>query len=377
MQFKNVVGHTEIKKRLIESVNNKRISHAQLFLGSEGSGNFQLALAYAQYINCENKNDTDSCGKCSICIKYQNIQHPDLNFFYPTAIGSEVKTQPTSKKLLKSWINFLGERDYFDLKDWMDYIGAGERLSIINKSDSQDIIKSLSLKNFEAKLKVVIIWWPEKMNNDCSNKILKVLEEPNPNSLLLLVGHNTDELLATIISRVQIIKINKLSDSDIKQGLLEKEGVPEDLAESLSILANSNFNKALELVKNPDGDERFIDLFQTWMRLCYLVDFLKLEKWVEEIHKLGRIKQKDFLDYGLRIFRECIIYNYANPEINRLQRKEDLFNSKFSKFIHGGNILPIIDLFEHTHTSVLRNAHGKITFMNLSLKMCNLLKVKP
>ena len=142
MQFKNVVGHTEIKKRLIESVKNKRISHAQLFLGSEGSGNFQLALAYAQYINCENKNDTDSCGKCSICIKYQNIQHPDLNFFYPTAIGSEVKTQPTSKKLLKSWINFLGERDYFDLKDWMDYIGAGERLSIINKSDSQDIIKS-------------------------------------------------------------------------------------------------------------------------------------------------------------------------------------------------------------------------------------------
>lgn len=377
MQFKSIVGHTEVKKRLIESVKNNRISHAQLFLGSEGNGNFQLALAYAQYVNCENQSDTDSCGQCSSCIKYQNIQHPDLNFFYPTAIGSEIKTQPSSKKLLKPWINFLKEREYFDLKDWMDHIGAGEKLSLINKLDSQDIIKSLTLKNFEAKLKVVIIWWPEKMNIDCSNKILKVLEEPSPNSLFLLVGHNTDELLATIISRVQIVKIGRLTDNEIKEGLLEKEGVPEDLAESLSILANGDFAKAIELVKNPEGDEKFIDLFQTWMRLCYLVDFLNLEKWVDDIHKMGRIKQKDFLEYGLRIFRECMIYNYANPEMNRLHRKEEIFNGKFAKFIHGGNILPIIELFEHTHTSVLRNAHGKIAFMNLSLKMCNILKAKP
>lgn len=377
MQFKDVVGHSEVKKHLIESVKNNRISHAQLFLGSEGNGNFQLALAYAQYVNCKNQGEDDSCGTCSSCVKYKNLQHPDLNFFYPTAIGSEIKTQPSSKKLQKQWIEMLSNREYFTLKDWMGHIGAGEKLSIINKLDSQDIIKSLSLKNFEAKFKVVIIWWPERMNIDCSNKILKVLEEPNPNSLFLLVGHNTDELLATIISRVQIIKTHQLSTEDIRQGLLDKEGVPDDLADSLSIMSNGNFSTALGLVNNPEGDEKFIDLFQTWMRLCYVVDYLNLEKWVDEIHKMGRIKQKDFLEYGLRIFRECMVYNYANPEMNRLHRKEEIFNAKFAKFIHGGNILPIMELFEHTHTSILRNAYAKIAFMNLSLKMCNLLKSRP
>ncbi len=377
MQFKDVVGHSEVKKYLIDSVKNNRISHAQLFLGNEGNGNFQLALAYAQFINCESPLEEDSCGKCSSCVKYQNFQHPDLNFFYPTAIGNDVKTQPSSKKLLGHWIDFLHQNEYFELKDWMNHIGAGERLSIINKLDSQDIIKSLSLKNFEAKYKVVIIWWPEKMNIECSNKILKVLEEPTPNSLFLLVGHNSDNLIATIISRVQIIKTGRLSDSEIRQGLLDKEGVPEDLADSLSVMAGGNFTKALELVNNPEGDEKFIALFQTWMRLCYVVDYLGLEKWVDKIHNMGRIKQKDFLEYGLRVFRECMVYNYANPELNRLHRKEEIFNAKFSKFIHGGNILDIIEVFEHTHTGILRNAYAKIAFMNLSLKMCNLLKYKP
>lgn len=377
MLFKDVVGHSDVKQHLIDSVKNNRISHANLFLGGEGNGNFQLALAYAQYVNCLNPSDTDSCGTCSSCVKYQNIQHPDLNFFYPTAVGSEVKTQPSSKKLLKQWVEFIHDHEYFELKDWMNHIGAGEKLSIINKLDSQDIIKALTLKNFEAKFKVVIIWWPEKMNIDCSNKILKVLEEPNPNSIFILVGHDTDNLLATIISRVQIVRIGNLSDKDIKAGLLEKEGVPESLADSISVMANGDFTKALELVKNPDGDEKFIDLFQTWMRLCYVVDYLNLEKWVDEIHKMGRIKQKDFLEYGLRIFRECMIYNYVNPEMNRLHQKEEIFNGKFAKFIHGGNIIDIIEVFEHTHTAVLRNAYAKIAFMNLSLKMCNLLKSKP
>lgn len=377
MLFKDVVGHSETKKHLIEGVKKNRISHAQMFLGSEGGGNYQLALAYAQYVNCETPKKDDSCGSCASCIKYQNFQHPDLNFFFPSAVSKEVKTQPSSKKLTKQWIEFSKEKEYFELSDWTDYIGAGEKLSIINKLDSQDIIKSLILKNYEAKFKVVIIWWPEKMNTDCSNKILKVLEEPNPNSLFLLVGHNSDELLATIISRVQIIKLSNLTDKEIISGLIEKEGVPDNLAESIALMADGNFNKALQLVKNPDGDEKFIELFQTWMRLCYVVDFLNLDKLIENIHKMGRIKQKEFLEYGLRVFRECMIYNYANPELNRLHQKEAIFNKKFAKFIHGGNIMEIIEVFEHTHTAILRNAYAKIAFMNLSLKVCNYLKCKP
>ncbi len=377
MLFKDIIGHNDTKLKLIKSVQNNRISHAQLFLGIEGSGNFQLALAYAQYINCRNPEATDSCGKCSSCIKYKNKQHPDLHFFYPSAVGNELKKDPSSKKLIKPWVDFLNEKEYFTLNDWMNHIGAGEKLSQLNVLDSQDILKTVSLKNFEAKFKVIIIWWPERMNISCSNKILKVLEEPNPNSIFLLVGYNTDELLATVTSRVQIIKTGRLSDNEIIEGLIKKEGIPEDLAQSISPLANGDFSKAIDLVNTPESKEQFIDLFQNWMRICYSADFLKIDKWINEIDKLGRIAQKNFLEYGLKMFRECIIYNYVTPEINRLNQREKKFNTNFSRFIHGGNILEIIDIFEYTHNAIGRNANGKIAFMNLSLNICNLLKSKP
>lgn len=377
MLFKDVVGHEEVKKHLIESVKNNRVSHAQMFLGEEGGGNFPLALAYAQYLNCSAPTDEDSCGKCSNCIKYSSFQHPDLNFFFPSSTSDIVKKTPSSKQYLKEWIEFLGNNEYFDLSAWTNFIGAGEKVAQINKLDSQDIIKCFNLKNFEGKYKVVLIWWPEKMNIECSNKILKILEEPTPNSVFLLVGHNSEDLLATIISRVQIVKLKKLSNTDIKEGLLEKEGVPEDLADSLSILADGSFFKALELLKNPDGDEQFVEMFQNWMRLCYVVDYLKLSKFIDEMFRLGRVKQMEFLNYGLRVFRECIVYNYASPELNRLNQKEAGFNMKFSKFIHGGNILELIELFEDTHTAISRNGYAKVSFMNLSLKVCNLLKYKP
>jgi DNA polymerase-3 subunit delta' len=378
MLFKDVVGHIELKKHLVDSVSKGRISHAQLFLGKEGGGNFQMALAYAQYINCLSPVENDSCGKCSSCVKYNNLQHPDLHFFFPSATSSFAKEKPSSKKLTKVWIDFAKENEYFNLSSWGDFLGIENKQAILNKEDSLDIIKSFTLKNFEAKTKVVIIWWPEKMNNDCSNKILKILEEPNPNSLFLLIGHNTDELLATIISRVQLIKVGDLSDEDIEQGLLQKEGVPVDLAVSLARMSNGSFFEAIQLLKNPDGDEYFIEIFQTWMRLCYTVDFLKLNKLVDEIAKkdFGREKQKKFLEYGMRIFRECIIYNYASKDLNRLHQKESVFNVKFAQFIHGGNILELIEVFEHTHTGIVRNGNPKIAFMNLSLKVCNFLKYK-
>ena len=377
MLFKDVIGHKEIKKQLINSVKQGRISHAQLFLGTEGGGNFQLSLAYAQYINCENQGVSDSCGKCSSCRKFLNKQHPDLHFFYPSAVCSEVKEKPSSKKLIKMWIEFLTRNEYFTLNDWMTHIGVKEKLSKINILDSHDIVKAVSLKNYESKFKIIIIWCPENMNIECSNKILKVLEEPSPNSIFLLVGHNTEQLLPTIISRVQINKTGTLKDEDIIQGLIQKEGLPESLAQSISVLADGNFSKALTLSNESENEENFVGLFQKWMRLCYTADFLKLEKWVNEIDKLGRIAQKDFLEYGLRIFRECILHNYVSPEMNRLNEKEQVFNDNFSRFIHGGNILEIIDIFESTHTAIWRNANGKIAFMNLSLNICNLLRAKP
>ena len=193
-----------------------------------------------------------------------------------------------------------------------------------------------------------------------------------------MVGHSTDDLLATIISRVQLIKIGEITDKDIEQALIDKEGAPIALANSLAKMSNGSFYDAIKLLSNPDGDEYFINVFQTWMRLCYTVDFLKLKKLVDEIAKkdFGREKQKKFLEYGMRIFRECIIYNYGSQDLNRLHQKEFVFNTKFAQFIHGGNIVELIEIFEHTHIGIVRNANPKIAFMNLSLKVCNLLKYK-
>lgn len=377
MLFKDVVGHSATKEILIQSAQKERVSHAQMIVGNEGSGNFQLALAYAQYVNCEAPDDTDSCGSCSNCVKFQNFQHPDLHFFYPTASNKVVTEKASSKQYGRIWIDFLKEYPYFDLGLWTEYTEIDQKQTIINKYDSEDIIKSLSLKNFDAKYKIILIWWPEKMNIECSNKILKALEEPTPNTLFLLVGYQPDDLLPTILSRVQMIKLPPLSDKEIATALEERKGVPADLAFTLAQLSNGSYSEALQLVKHPEGDEYLIEMFQTFMRVCYKLEIFALNQWIEEMAVLGREKQKMFLEYALRQFRACIIYNYSSEEIHSLHPKEEVFTKNFSKFVHGGNVLLLIEIFEHTHTSIMRNANPKVALMNMSLKVCNYIRLKP
>nr|MBC8146675.1 DNA polymerase III subunit delta [Bacteroidota bacterium] len=218
MQFKEVIGHEEIKKRLIQTVRENRISHAQLFAGQEGIGKLALAIAYGQYISCTNKQETDSCGVCPSCIKYNKLIHPDLYFTYPVSTNKEVKTKPLSRLFISKWREILLQKDYiFSLQQWYQKIQIENKQGIINTEDCNEIIKSLSLKTFESEYRVVIIWMPEKLFHAAAPKLLKILEEPPPKTLFLLITESPDKILKTIISRTQIIKIPKLKDQDVKE----------------------------------------------------------------------------------------------------------------------------------------------------------------
>lgn len=376
MQFSDIVGHHELKLSLIEQVKHNRVSHAQLFLGKEGGGNFQLALAFAQYVNCENKFAEDSCGQCHNCKKYSSVQHPDLNFVFPTAIGPDVKEKPSSKKYFSKWRAFLTENKYFNLDQWCKFIEIDKKQPLINKLDSDLINSALSLKSFESEYKVLIVWWPEKMNGECANKILKTLEEPHEKSLLLMVAHQLEDLLPTIISRVQISRVKELSDQEISEGLQKQLSIAPEIADSCAKLSDGSFYQALALASYPDKDEFLIDEFQKWMRLCYKLEVVPLSAWVEEMGKNGRELQKNFLTYCLRMFRECVVKNYGSKELVKLHHKEEAFVNNFSKFIHAGNIVDFNTEFNDAITAISRNGNAKIVFTSMSLKVCNFLRYK-
>ncbi len=376
MLFSEVIGQSNIKKKLVEMVKSNRISHANLFLGQEGGGNFPLALAYAQYVNCDNKGENDSCGKCHNCRKYQSLEHPDLTFIFPNAIGGSVKEKPDSAAFSKQWREFVLNQKYFSLQSWCEFLDIENKQPIINKQDSVIINNALVLKAFEAEYKVIIIWWPEKMNGDCANKILKTLEEPTEKSLIILVGHQAEELLPTILSRVQIVPMESLSEQEIATAIMNEKNLDEQAAISIANLSEGSYQQALEMADEPAKNDYFIEQFQAWMRICYKLEVILLNDWLEEIAKAGREKQKSFLLYSMRMLRQCIVQNYGGENLVKLHHLEEGFVQKFSPFIHGGNILDFIQEFNDAHYAISRNGNPKMIFMSLSLKICNFLRYK-
>lgn len=260
MLFREVVGQQKLKQRLIQSVKENRISHAQLFVGAEGCGSLALALAYAQYVSCENKQQEDSCGSCTSCTKYQKLIHPDLHFVYPVATTKSVTKDPVSDDFIKEWRECILSNPYLGLARWYEAIGVENKQGIINKFESAEIVRKLNLKTFEADYKVMIIWLPEKMNHVAANKLLKMLEEPPEKTLFLLVAENTSLMLQTILSRCQLIKVPKIDSDSMLKALVAKHNISEPTANSISKIANGNFLVALETMdeQNQDKDRKSV-----------------------------------------------------------------------------------------------------------------------
>ena len=375
MLFKDVIGLVDLKKNLVQTVKDGRVSHAQVCLGSQGSGNLALAIAYAQYINCTNKQEDDSCSECLSCIKYQKIVHPDLHFVFPVASTASVTSKPVSDNFIVEWREALLDNPYLDVFTWLERLGVENKQGIINTDESSSIFKKLSLTTYESEYKVMIIWMAEKMNISCSNKLLKILEEPPEKTLFLLVVEEHEKLLSTIISRTQLVKVNKIKDDELIGALQQKHSISLTQAQLICHLSNGNYNVAVQLIQETDGDDFNPTNLQLWVRYCYGRKFADLITWVDSIAAIGREKQKNFLNYVSQIMRETLLLHLKLENLVRLNGQELQFSKKFSPFVHPKNCVEILDQLNKAINQIERNAHPKILLLDLSFKMVDLLHI--
>ncbi len=376
MYFQDVIGQELIIKRLISNIKNQRISHAQLFLGQQGNGTLALALAYARFVQCRNKGDLDACGTCPSCLKFNKYEHPDLHFIFPSAPNKEHKEKVSSKLFLSDWRKKISQTPYFEYFDWLEALGIENKQAIINAEDCNDIIRNLGLKAYESPYKIVVMYMIEKLSYQAAPKLLKILEEPPEGTLFLLISENKERIINTILSRTQILKVPLPGEEAVKKALTEKHTMDADTAAQIAFISGGLYTEALKLVK--EGDEHLADFnsFREWMRLCYKNEAGNILKWVEKTAQAGREKQKSFCQYGLRIFRMCLLHNYNANDLIRFKGEELDFLSKFSRFIHHNNAIAIVEAFNEAIFHIERNANPKILFADLSFKLHRLMHVK-
>jgi DNA polymerase-3 subunit delta' len=384
MLFKDIIGHEEIKNRLRKSVLENRISHAQLFLGAEGSGNLQLAIAYAQYICCNKRTDDDSCGTCSSCIKYNKLIHPDLHFVFPVVTKKNYSMPDGSTRdlIFSSDYMFLFRKAFMEnphqnLNQWLAFIDAENKQGIIAVDESSELIKKLSLKTYESDYKIAIIWMPEKMRTEAANHLLKIIEEPPDKTLFLLVAENSDLIINTILSRTQLVKINKPADEELIAAIMAKYDYKKDQAAYIVHLADGNQNEVQSLA-HPDADDDSTEELLKWWRLCYGYQAAKnqyeLLAWVDVQSKIGREKQKNFILYAMHILRECLMLQYAGDSIVRMNEEELKAFTKFAPYITENNCYDFVNELNKAYFHIERNANPKILFLDLSFKLGKLLR---
>ena len=381
MQFRDIIGQENEKTQLRTVVREGRIAHAQLFAGPAGVGKLALAIAYAQYLACPHRTEEDSCGVCPNCLQYAKLQHPDLHFAFPIVKSDE---GDVCDAYAEKWLGLVTESKYLDLDDWYRVMGVETKQGMIYEKESSEILRKLSLKSFSGGYKIMIIWQPEKMNTTCANKLLKLLEEPPVMTLFLLVSEQPEQLLSTIISRTQEVRIPRLSEDVIAQGLLaEYSWLSPQEANNVAHMANGSYLAALKMMNESEDNKGYFEDFVALMRNAWLVGqrknydaLLKLRQWSLEMadSKVGREKQKAFLQYAQKQVRENYIYNLHHPEMNYQTQQEQEFSTKFAPFIHDGNVEKMMEELAKAEQQISQNGNAKIIFFDLCLQMIVLVK---
>ena len=297
MQFKDVIGQSAAKQRLIASVRENHVPHAQLFLGPAGSGKLPLALAYAQYILCPNRTETDSCGTCPTCQKMQKLAHPDLHFVVPTATTKKVKSNPESDLFMEEWREYVVQNQgYVDTSGWYSFLDVENKQGYMSVRDAASLLRKLNMKAYEGDYKVAIVWMAEKMRVDTANKLLKLLEEPPEKTIFLLIAEDGEELLATIKSRTALVKIPAIEVNKVEEALVERLGCTAQQAHDAAMISEGNWLNACHFVKESEERKFFFTTFQQWMRLCFRTAYPELIDFSANVKTLGREKQKELLD---------------------------------------------------------------------------------
>ena len=381
MLFCEIIGQEEVKRQLRQGIREGRIAHAQLLTGEQGVGKISLALAYAQYVNCPNRTDEDACGVCPTCLQYQKLQHPDLHFAFPIVKGD---AGDVCDDFVDKWREMVLESSYFNGDDWSAKMGAETKQAMIYEKESSEILKKLSLKSFGNGYKVMIIWQAEKMNVSCANKLLKLLEEPPHKTLFLLISEHPDQLLSTILSRTQEVRVPRLSEEQIIDALVSRDGIEDrQLAADLAHIANGSYLAAKKLAYATEEQAGFFDDFVALMRNAWLVGqkkdygaLLELRKWSLAMAdaKEGREKQKAFLQYAQKQIRENYIYNFHCAQMNYQTEAERQFSTKFAPFIHEDNVEKMMEELGKAEVQIGQNGNAKIIFFDLCLQMIVMVK---
>lgn len=366
MTFAKVIGQEKLKRQLLEECQKGRLSHARLFVGKEGVGKMALALAVAQYVNCDTPTLTDACGVCPSCVKYQKLIHPDLHFVFPI-VKTGTKT-PVCDDFIETWREFVLQNSYVSLENWYKHIGVDNKQGVIYDEESSEIIRKLSRKSYEGKYKIVIIWKPEKMNSSCANKLLKILEEPPKKTLFLMLTENVEEILPTIYSRTQTLRIPEIKDEALYNYLKER-GQDEDNAQAIVALAEGSVTNAHRLIEERESLKEYFEEFKNLMRLTYVRNIPELYDWVEKMAKTGRESQKQFLDYACRMVRENFMYNFKAEKLYRVTPNEKEFSVKFAPFINTKNVEGLYDDFTRAYADISANGNARIIFMDLGIQI--------
>ncbi len=366
MDFTQIPGQKDIAGKLLRTVQEERVSHAQLFTGPGGCGSLAIALAYAKYIQCENRSETDSCGICKSCVKHEKLIHPDVHFIFPV-----VKSESVSEDLITEWREFVRKGAFFSINSWLNSLDVGNAQGGIFASEASWIIKKLSLKSFESDFKIMIIWLPEKMAPLTSNKLLKMIEEPPEKTVILLVSDEPDKLLPTILSRCQMVKIPSFRDKDVGDFLIRRYNIEAEKAADIARVANGNIIRATELCEDEETMIANLSRFKNLMRFAWKRDVQSIILWAEEIAATGREAQKNFITFSLRLLRENLMLTLGQLRngLVFLTGEESDFSGKFHPFITPENISDLTGEFNLVYSHIEANGNAKIIFLDLALRI--------
>jgi DNA polymerase-3 subunit delta' len=376
MLFSEVIGQEKLKLKLTRAAREGRVSHAQLFLGKEGSGNMALALAYAQYAMCQNPSETDACGACSACAKMHKLAHPDLHFAFPVNSSKPSERNPVSDMFLETWRRMLQQNPYITEQAWYEGISIDNKQGNISTHEADAIMRKLSLKAFEGKFKVMLMWLPERMNATAANKLLKLIEEPPAQTLFLFVAASSGQMLKTILSRTQLVSVPPVHSDALAAMLARELSLPQSEANALAHLASGSVVEARRIAGQSDEKRDYFDQFAALMRLSYASraeNVIQLVQQAEKIATLGREWQKNFLLYAQRMMRENFIMNRQVSEAVYLAGEEADFSAKFSPFINPSNISRLYEELNLALQHVGQNGNAKIIFTDLALKLVKLI----
>lgn len=381
MDFSQIIGHEHIKSHLKTTLNNGRVAHAQLFAGLTGSGLLPLALAYAREILCsQHEKDSEAYIRCANNVS--NLTHPDLHFAFPVNTNDTVKQNPVSSSFSEEWRDFVTKNPYGSMFNWFQILGIENKQGNISVREAEEISKKLALKSYEGGYKIMIIWMAEKMNTECSNKILKLVEEPPDKTVLLLLTEHEGQIIKTIHSRCQALHIPLLSENDVAQSLIEKFNISTPVAKKISRQAHGDFNKAIHIIGKDDEDSVFEGWFVLWVRTAFKAkgnkkSIQELLSWSDMMAGKGRETQKNFILYCLELFRQALLKNYNADSLIYFDTEDPKFSiEKFAPFVHQNNIFEIATALEDASYHIGRNGNAKIIFADLSMQLTRLIHRK-